>query len=72
MNPFFTEVLVGIERKLAQAGYITFMAHTDESVELQNKVLRSMREQNAAGVILCPALGTPASVVRKFKGGASR
>src|SRR5258706_5664158 len=68
MNPFFAEVLVGIERKLVEGGYITFMAHTDESVELQTKVLRSMREQNAAGIILCPALGTPASLVKEVQG----
>lgn len=68
MNPFFAEVLVGIERKLTQAGYITFMAHTDESLELQTKVLRSMREQNAAGIILCPTLGTQASLVKEVQG----
>ena len=68
MNPFFTEVLVGIERRLAQEGFITFMAHTDESVELQSKVLHSMREQNAAGIVLCPALGTPASLVKEVQG----
>jgi LacI family transcriptional regulator len=64
MNPFFAEVLVGIERKLVQAGYITLMAHTHESVELQTQLLQSMREQNAAGIILCPALGTPASLIK--------
>jgi LacI family transcriptional regulator len=64
MNPFFAEVLVGIERKLVQAGYITLMAHTSESVDLQTKLMQSMREQNAAGIILCPALGTPATLVK--------
>src|SRR2546425_5339018 len=34
MNPFFAEVLVGIERKLVEAGYITLMAHTYESLAL--------------------------------------
>ena len=68
MNPFFAEVLVGIERKLARAGFITFMAHTHESVELQVQVLRSMREQNAAGIVLCPAQGTPASLVKEVQG----
>jgi LacI family transcriptional regulator len=65
MNPFFAEVLVGIERKLVQAGYITLMAHTSESVDLQTKLMQSMREQNAAGIILCPALGTPATLVKE-------
>lgn len=67
MNPFFAEVLVGIERKLVQAGYITLMAHTHESVELQTKLLQSMREQNAAGILLCPALGTPPRLIKEVQ-----
>jgi LacI family transcriptional regulator len=67
MNPFFAEVLVGIERKLVEAGFITLMAHTHESVELQTKLMQSMREQNAAGMILCPALGTPATLVKEVQ-----
>jgi LacI family transcriptional regulator len=58
-NPFFVELLVAIERVLAQSGYTTLMAHTAESVETQNRVLRSMREQNVAGLVMSPALGTP-------------
>jgi LacI family transcriptional regulator len=58
-NPFFVELLVAIERVLAQAGYTTLMAHTAESLETQTRVLRSMREQNVAGLIMSPALGTP-------------
>ena len=67
MNPFFAEVLVGIERKLVEAGFITLMAHTSESVELQAKVMQSMREQHAAGIVLCPALGTPATLVKQVQ-----
>jgi LacI family transcriptional regulator len=68
MNPFFAEVLVGIERKLVDAGYIVLMAHTAESLQRQDQVLMSMREQNAAGIILCPALGTPKSLVNDVQG----
>lgn len=35
------------------------MAHTAENLETQTRVLRSMREQNVAGLIMSPALGTP-------------
>lgn len=64
MNPFFAEVLVGIERRLVEAGYTVLMAHTDEDPDRQAKVLQSMREQNAAGIALCPVLGTPAALTR--------
>ncbi|AEF89535.1 MULTISPECIES: LacI family DNA-binding transcriptional regulator [Delftia] len=67
MNPFFAEVLAGLERRLADAGFITLMAHTSESLERQQKVLTAMREHNAAGIALCPALDTPASLAQDLQ-----
>lgn len=67
MNPFFAEVLAGLERRLADAGYITLMAHTSESQERQQKVLTAMREHHAAGIALCPALGTPAALTQELE-----
>lgn len=67
MNPFFAEVLVGLERKLDDAGYTVLMAHTSESLERQAKVLQAMREQGAAGIAMCPVLGTPATLTRTVK-----
>src|ERR1700750_3244376 len=66
-NPFFVELLVAIERVLAQAGYTTLMAHTAESLETQTRVLRSMREQNVAGLIMSPALGWPDGVADEIR-----
>jgi LacI family transcriptional regulator len=43
------------------------MAHTHESPERQQQVLQSMREHNAAGILLCPALGTPRRAVREVQ-----
>jgi LacI family transcriptional regulator len=67
MNPFFAELLVGLERKLVEAGYIMLMAHTNESLERQRQVLVSMREHNVAGIALCPVLGTPTSLTKDVK-----
>lgn len=67
MNPFFAEVLAGLERKLVDAGYIMLMAHTSEDLERQEKVLLAMREQHAAGIALCPALGTPTALTKTVK-----
>lgn len=67
MNPFFAEVLVGLERKLVDAGYTVLMAHTSEDLARQEKVLLTMREQHAAGIALCPALGTPAALTKTVK-----
>jgi len=67
MNPFFAEILIGVERKLVEAGYIVLMAHTNEDVDRQQKVLRTMREQGAAGMVLCPAYGTPRSLPKEVQ-----
>jgi LacI family transcriptional regulator len=67
MNPFFAEILVGVERKLVDAGYIVLMAHTNEDVDRQHKVLQAMREQGAAGMVLCPAFGTPRSLPKEVQ-----
>jgi LacI family transcriptional regulator len=61
-NPFFSELLVGMERRLVDAGYICLIAHTDERLDIQEKVLASMREHHAAGLVLCPAFNTPESL----------
>jgi LacI family transcriptional regulator len=67
MNPFFAEILVGIERRLVDAGYVVLMAHTNEDPERQKKVLQTMREQGAAGMVLCPAYGTPRGLPKEIQ-----
>lgn len=67
MNPFFAEILVGVERKLVEAGYVVLMAHTNEDVRRQENVLRTMREQGAAGMVLCPAYGTPRTLPKEVQ-----
>lgn len=66
-NPFFVEMLIGAERILLEAGYLTLMAHTSERLDIQAKVLNSMREHNAAGIIICPAFGTPDSLAAELQ-----
>jgi len=67
LNPFFAEMLVGMERRLDAAGYISLMAHTDERLDIQERVLTSMREYNAAGLILCPAFDTPPGLLQAIR-----
>jgi len=66
-NPFFAEMLVGMERRLVDAGYISLMAHTDERLDVQQRVLTSMQEYHAAGLILCPAFDTPAALLEQTR-----
>ena len=66
-NPFFTELLSGVERKLVDEGYVVLMAQTHEDVDRQQKVLLSMREQNTAGLVICPSRGTPLTLTEDLQ-----
>jgi LacI family transcriptional regulator len=62
-NPFFAEMTVGIEARLDAAGYVSLLGHTAESREKQERLLATMREFPADGILLCPADATPASAI---------
>ena len=66
-NPFFAELAVGIERGLAAAGIVPFLANTGESPARQAQVMKVMREHGAAGFIVCPALGTDRAFLREVE-----
>jgi LacI family transcriptional regulator len=57
-NPFFTELAIGIERACQASDFIPFIANTGETIERQAQVIRSMREHGAAGLVICPAVGS--------------
>jgi LacI family transcriptional regulator len=59
-NPFFTELAVGIEDSLYRLGLTPILANTNDDLERQNQVLRSMLENGVQGIILSPARGTEA------------
>ena len=67
-NPFFAELAVGIERGLAAAGMVPFLANTGESPARQGQVMKAMREHGAAGFIVCPALGTDSGFMHEVEG----
>ncbi|MBL9060126.1 MAG: LacI family DNA-binding transcriptional regulator [Mangrovicoccus sp.] len=53
-NPFFAEMLAGIERALDEAGMIVVLANSRETVPSQETILKRMRERGVDGVIVCP------------------
>ena len=57
-NPYFAEVAVGCERVLQAAGHISVIANTAENTVRQAEVVRLMREQGVAGIIVSAARGT--------------
>lgn len=56
-NPFFTEFATSLQMALAERGYSTVVANTDENPKLQDQVVGSMIEHGVSALIMCPAYG---------------
>jgi LacI family transcriptional regulator len=52
-NPFFSEVARGVEQEAYAQGYNVFLCNTEEDIEREQAVLRSLEEKRVDGVILC-------------------
>lgn len=68
-NPYFAEVVSGIEKVLSQEGYFTLMFNNGEDAERELKFVNELRSINVAGVIITPASGNAesAEVLRASK-----
>ncbi|TPE49536.1 LacI family DNA-binding transcriptional regulator [Amaricoccus solimangrovi] len=67
-NPFFAEMLAGIEQALEGAGMVVVLANSREAPANQETILRRMRERGVDGVILCPVAGTRPALLGKAAG----
>jgi LacI family transcriptional regulator len=64
-NPFFAEMLSGIEHAFDAAGMIVVLANSREAVGNQEAILQRMRERGVDGIILCPVAGTRPTLLAK-------
>lgn len=55
-NPFFSEVIVAIEERLASAGLVTLLGNTSEDGAKETRLLKTMTEFPADGILLCSAV----------------
>jgi LacI family transcriptional regulator len=60
-NPFFAEVIVAIEERLAAARLVTLLGNTSEDRAKEDRLLKTMQEFPADGILICPAIGRGAS-----------
>lgn len=58
INPFVTEVSVGAQDILDDHGFFVMIANTEDRLEAQHHVIRTLVEQRVAGVITIPVLDT--------------
>lgn len=56
-NPFFTQIVRGIEDVLSPAGYSLLLCNADEDVEKEKNYLKVLQNKKVDGVILAPAGG---------------
>lgn len=69
-NPFFTEFATSLQMELAERGYSTVIANTDESADVQAQVVGSMIEHGVSALIICSAYGeTKATFDAAARGG---
>lgn len=66
-NPFFADLMAGVDEVLGEEGVVTFVGNTRESPERQERFLQRMREHDVDGVILCPVAGTPPDLPDRLK-----
>ena len=57
-NPFFSELMLGAETELEQAGYAVVFGNSHGSVSRQNSYLRSFRDRQVDGLVLAMAPDT--------------
>jgi LacI family transcriptional regulator len=55
-NPFFAEVIIAIEERLAGGRFVTLLGNTSESSSKEESLLKTMTEFPADGILICPAL----------------
>jgi LacI family transcriptional regulator len=55
-NPFFAEIIVAIEERLAEAGFVTLLGNASEDHSKEESLLRTMQEFPADGILICPTL----------------
>jgi LacI family transcriptional regulator len=65
-NPFYAELIAGIDSVLDKHGRIAFIAHTAEDPERQDRLIRRLREQNVDGIILSAAEGSDPKTIDRL------
>jgi LacI family transcriptional regulator len=66
-NPFFAEVVEGVESRFTESGRTLLLSQHSESVAVQRKRIEVMLENRVDGVLLVPAHGTPVDHVERLR-----
>lgn len=58
-NPFFAELTSAIQAHVEGEGFFVYLVESGEDLDRQDRLLQSLVEHGVAGLIVCPATGTP-------------
>jgi LacI family transcriptional regulator len=67
LNPFNAALAAGIDATLDAAGWVAFLANTDDKADRQDRFLLRMREQNVDGIIISHVIGTGSDVISRLR-----
>ena len=59
VNPYYADVLAGIQETVDKLGRVPVLGNCAESVPRQLRFLETLREYNVEGLIVTPVIGTP-------------
>lgn len=66
-NPFFGELLAGIEETIDATGRVVLLANSGENLERQDIFIRRMCEHGIEGIIACFAAGSDPEILKRAK-----
>jgi DNA-binding LacI/PurR family transcriptional regulator len=67
MNPFFAEILLGIEEELGLNRHTFFLCNHHDLISTQKNFLETLLQFGADGVIIAPAIGTTAEDINAIE-----
>lgn len=67
MNPFFAEILIGIEEELGPSRHTFLLCNHRDEIAAQRNFIETLLQFGADGVILSPAIGTTAEDIRSIE-----
>ena len=66
-NPFYADLLSGIDETLDGDGRLGFLANSTDNPERQERFIRRIRERGVEGIIICAAEGSPPLLLRQMR-----
>jgi LacI family transcriptional regulator len=68
-NPFFTSLITGVEHEAASRGWNVILGNTDEDLQREESLVRTLVERKIDGLVLCPVGGPHDYLVRYLERG---